>query len=102
MRTGENRSPVDMAVGAGEETVSGLARGTQNRAPNKPTGRGCCVQGEPHSITVLKIITTNLFEHLAIYEVVAHVLHFASTTSHTVTLVQISQPRLGSHEERPN
>lgn len=94
MGTGEIRSPVDMAAGAGEERVGGLARATQNRAPNKPPGRGCCGQDEPHSITVLKRITTNLCEHLAIYEVVAHVLHVASTTSHTGTLVQISQLRL--------
>ena len=77
------RSRVDITVGARGAKAGRMVRRVENNAQNEPLGRDCCLEDEPHSITMLKIVTTNLLEHhLAIYKVTSHVLHFA-TASHS-------------------
>ena len=75
------RYRTDLTIGATEARVNGMTRGAPNKAHSEHSGEDYRTQDELHPRTMLKRITTNLLEHHSIYQVISHMLHFASTNN---------------------
>lgn len=92
------RSRVDITIGARGARAGRMVSGAENNAQNEPSGRDGYLQDKPHTITMLKIITTNLLEHhLAIYKVTSRMLHFATASYTKGHWFRSANPGSGNH-----